>query len=82
MAAIYLLNVPEFQPLAAAARVQGLTVTSVHNGDYLCVGGTGPVELKRKGSGVKLPVWFGAPTGGIDGRIDQFDREVLRVVDR
>lgn len=82
MAAIYLLNVPEFRPIADAARTQGLTVSSVHGEAYLCVSRPGSIEIRRQGSGVKLPVWFGAPTGGIEGRIEQFDRELLRVVDR
>jgi hypothetical protein len=81
MAAIYLLNVPEFWPIADAARAQGLSVKLVHGEDYLYVSGPGAIEILRKGSGVKLPVWFGAPTGGLEGRIEQFDREILRVID-
>jgi hypothetical protein len=81
MAAIYLLNVPEFRPIAEAARQQGCTVTELKSG-YLRITQQRSLEIRRKPSGVKLPVWFGAPTGGIEGAIDQFDREVLRVVDR
>ncbi len=80
MAAIYLLNVPEFQPIAASARQQGLTVTAMANG-YVRIESAGVLELRRKPTGVKLPVWFGCPTGGLEGTIDVFDKELLRVVD-
>jgi hypothetical protein len=39
------------------------------------------LEIYRKPTGVKLPIWFGAPTGGLEGVISQFDKDVLRVVD-
>lgn len=81
MAAIYLLDVPEFRPIAHAASAQGNSVTPLRCG-YLKVHREGVLEIRRKGSGVKLPVWFGAPTGGLEGSIEQFDRDVLRVVDR
>ena len=80
MAAIYLLDVPEFQPIATSARQQGLTVTMLRSG-YIRLQSPGVLELRRKPTGVKLPVWFGAPTGGLEGRIDIFDKELLRVVD-
>jgi hypothetical protein len=80
MAAIYLLNVPEFQPIAVSAKQQGLTVTTLQSG-YIRLESPGVLELRRKPTGVKLPVWFGAPTGGLEGRIELFDNDVLRVVD-
>lgn len=80
MAAIYLLDVPEFQPIATSARKQGLTVTTLRSG-YIRLQSPGVLELRRKPTGVKLPVWFGAPTGGLEGRIDLFDKDLLRVVD-
>ncbi len=80
MAAIYLLNVPEFQPIAESARIQGLQVSVLKSG-YVRVSGQGSLEIRRKPTGVKLPVWFGAPTGGLEGVISQFDKEVLRIVD-
>jgi hypothetical protein len=81
MAAIYLLNVPEFRPIAASARDAGLTVEELKSG-YLRVTREMVLEIHRRPSGVKLPVWFGAPTGGIEGVIEQFDKDLLRVVDR
>lgn len=81
MAAIYLLNVPEFRPIAASARDQGLTVEELKSG-YLRVAREKMLEIRRRPSGVKLPVWFGAPTGGVEGIIELFDKELLRVVDR
>jgi hypothetical protein len=80
MAAIYLLNVPEFQPIAESARKQGMEVAVLKAG-YLRVSRPKMLEIYRKPTGVKLPVWFGAPTGGLEGVISQFDKEVLRVVD-
>jgi hypothetical protein len=80
MAAIYLLNVPEFQPIAASAQQQGLDVAVLKAG-YLRISRPRMLEIYRKPTGVKLPVWFGAPTGGLEGVISQFDKDVLRVVD-
>lgn len=80
MAAIYLLNVPEFQPIAASAEQQGLTVTVLPSG-YIRLESPQVLQLLRKPTGVKLPVWFGAPTGGLEGIIEVFDRELLRIVD-
>lgn len=81
MAAIYLLNVPEFRPIAESARREGLTVEELKSG-YLRVAHEKTLEIRRRPSGVKLPVWFGAPTGGVEGVIEQFDKDLLRVVDR
>jgi len=80
MAAIYLLNVPEFQPIAASAQQQGLQVSVLKSG-YFRIFSPGSLEIRRKPTGVKLPVWFGAPTGGLEGVIAQFDKDVLRIVD-
>jgi hypothetical protein len=80
VAAIYLLDVPEFQPIAISAQRQGLTVTTLRTG-YIRLESPGILELRRKPTGVKLPVWFGAPTGGLEGRIELFDKELLRIVD-
>lgn len=81
MALIYVLDVPEFRPIAEAAREQGCRVTPLRSG-YQRIEQDGVLEIHRKSTGVKLPVWFGAPTGGIEGTIARFDRDVLRVIDR
>ena len=81
MAAIYLLDVPEFRPIAVAAAREGLEVTQLKSG-YLRIQREQVLEIRRRPTGVKLPVWFGAPTGGVEGVIERFDRELLRVVDR
>jgi len=80
VAAIYLLDVPEFRPIAESAKRQGLAVTELKSG-YLRVARPLVLEILRKPTGVKLPVWFGAPTGGIEGVIAQFDKDILRVID-
>jgi hypothetical protein len=77
---MYLLNVPEFRPIAEAARREGVEVTELKSG-YIRLERAHALEIRRRSTGVKLPVWFGAPTGGIEGAIEQFDRELLRVVD-
>ena len=80
MAAIYVLDVPEFRPIAESAARQGLSVDKLKSG-YLRISSPNELELLRKPTGVKLPIWFGAPTGGLEGTITRFDREALRVVD-
>jgi hypothetical protein len=76
--AIYLLSVPEFEPL-----VRGLTTTAgvsvAQRGDYHVAEATGEIVLHRKDVGVGQAVWFGALTGGIDGTIVEFSEATLRI---
>jgi hypothetical protein len=78
-AAIFVLDVEEFRPLVNCARaMEGVSVTGPNKG-YLRIASETPIEFNRKQLGFKPAVWYGAPTGGMVGRITEFSRDTLRI---
>lgn len=78
---IFVLNVPEFASLTQAAR--GLPACDVTDlGDYTVIASNQPLEFGRRALGLKPAVWYGLFTGGLDGRIEVFDRDTVRIVPR
>lgn len=79
MSGFYVLDVPEFAPVVAAAR--GLASCRVHPplAGYIRVEFDGEVEIARAATGLGEAVWFGCLTGGLDGKIVTFDTERIRL---
>lgn len=78
-AAIYVLDVPEFKALLDAARGSaGYSMQPAGNG-YVRISGNPGLRFERKELGFKPAVWYGALTGGLNGRIEQFDMDVLSI---
>ena len=78
-AAIFVLDVPEFSALVEAARkTPSYSVDDMGNG-YLRIQGDPGLSFNRKALGFKPAVWYGALTGGLAGRIAQFDMDALVV---
>lgn len=76
-ASLFVLDVPEFSPLVAAARERtDHAVTAVEDG-YLRIDGAPGLRFSRKALGFKPAVWYGAATGGLTGRIARFDMDEL-----
>lgn len=72
-------RVDEFAPLVQAARRH--PDCQVREGtEYDLIEADGPVEFERKALGFKPALWYGMLTGGVHGRIERFDRDVLRIV--
>ena len=80
MPAFDVLDVPEFRPIVDGARMSGLEVCGPREG-YFHISRDGEIVMSRKALGLKYPIWFGALTGGLEGRIAQFDRDTLKLVD-
>jgi hypothetical protein len=78
-AAIYVLDVPEFKGLLDAARGSAGYSTQPAGNGYLCILGNPGLRFERKELGFKPAVWYGALTGGLSGRIEQFDMDVLSI---
>ena len=78
MVTLFVLQVPEFaQVRDAAARKQGL---KVENGTrYARISAVSELHLTRAETGLGKAVWFGALTGGYNGRIIRFDDDELRI---
>lgn len=76
---IYVLDVPEFASVVAAA--QGMPhchISRPVNG-YTLIESAKPLTFMRKELGLKPAVWYGLFTGGLQGRIEQFDRDLVRI---
>jgi hypothetical protein len=81
MPAIFVLDVPEFRPMVDYAReAAGFRVSGPAKG-YFRLQSEGTLTLTRKTLGFKPAVWHGALTGGLIGRIERFDNEVLVLVE-
>ena len=79
MTAIFVLDVDEFRPvIEAAGKRQPVEVRRV--GAYAELRADGPIEIDRKESGVRHAVWYSVLAGVADGRVERFDKELLRVV--
>ncbi|WP_087048584.1 VOC family protein [Caballeronia ptereochthonis] len=78
---LFVLNVPEFASVIDAARK--LPECRVEDrGDYTVVSATGPISFERRALGLKPAVWYGLFTGGLNGRIECHDRDVVRIAPR
>jgi hypothetical protein len=47
---------------------------------YTMIEADQPVEFRRKTLGLKPAVWYGLFTGGLQGTIETFDRDVVRII--
>ena len=47
---------------------------------YTIIEADQPVEFRRKTLGLKPAVWYGLFTGGLQGTIETFDRDVVRII--
>jgi catechol 2,3-dioxygenase-like lactoylglutathione lyase family enzyme len=76
-ASVFVLDVPEFAALIEVARqTDGYSTTALGNG-YVRIDGNPAISFQRKALGFKPAVWYGALTGGLAGRIEQFDMDAL-----
>jgi hypothetical protein len=81
MPRIYVLDVPEFRCLIDDARKRGELRVSRAGRGYYRIEAEREMVFRRKELGVKPAVWYGLFTGGLVGRIAQFDRDSVRIVD-
>lgn len=78
---IYVLNVPEFASLTEAARA--MPECHVENtGDYSVISSDVPITFGRRALGLKPAVWYGLFTGGLDGQIESYERDIVRIAPR
>lgn len=71
-------RVEEFAPLVRAAE-QHAGCRVVKGQEYDLIEADGALEFERKALGFKPALWYGMLTGGVHGRIERFDRDVLRI---
>ncbi|RJF95482.1 VOC family protein [Noviherbaspirillum saxi] len=76
-ASIYVLNVPEFSTLIDYAKEGNrYRITALEN-NYVRIDGVPELSFNRKQLRFNPAVWYGALTGGFQGRITKFDRDDL-----
>jgi len=76
---IYIPSVDEFSPLVEAA-LRHADCRVREGGGYHLIEADGPIAFERKALGFKPALWYGMLTGGIHGRIERFDRDVVRII--
>ena len=82
LASIFVLDVPEFEPLVNASRgVPGCRVDGPVDG-YWHVSSAEPIVFERKPLGLVPALWNAALTGGFDGDVKVFDRNRLEIAPR
>ena len=75
MPSLYVLDVPEFAPLLAAARARdGVEITGPTAG-YFRISAGRQLRLYRADSGLPEALWFGAFTAGFEGEELVIDAE-------
>lgn len=74
MPSLFVLDVPEFAPLiAGSANVHAVR----RRGGYAMIEAAGTIVIERSRSGLGEAVWYGALTGGYEGRIVEFSADRL-----
>ena len=71
-------RVEEFAPLVRAA-AERADCRLLEGQEYDMIEADGPIEFERKSLGFKPALWYGMLTGGMHGRIERFDRDVVRI---
>ncbi len=78
MATLFILDVPEFRPLAETlAAMPGLRAERL--GSFTRVTAPATLAVARARTGLDKAIWFGALTGGYQGRVERFDEDELRI---
>ena len=80
MVKVYVLDVPEFRPIIEGARRAQIGVSGPARGYYV-IAGEHELMFSRKALGLKPAVWYSSLSGGLEGRIAQFDRDTLRIIE-
>lgn len=80
MVVVYLLDVPEFKPILEAARHKRDWIVSGPDSDYYRIEATDEIILERREMKLKPAVWYGIFTGGMNGEIAEWNRDIVRVI--
>lgn len=77
---VYVLDVPEFQPIVEfASRQDGCCLSRAHD-DYWLIEADRDLRFDRRGIGLKPALWYAMFTGGFEGVITEFGRDVVHLV--
>lgn len=77
---IYVPDIPEFKPLLdGAAKVGGCRVERARGG-YWAIVADHELRFERRALGLGPALWNSALTGGFRGRIEEYGRDIMRIV--
>ena len=80
MIRIFVVDVPEFQSLLENARQRDDCRVLRLDATYFAIESDQPLEFSRRALRLKPAIWYGLFTGGLDGVIERFDRDIVRIV--
>lgn len=81
-ATLYVLDLPEFEPLVAACRKEQRYRLEGPTGGYYRISSPEAIVFERKAIGFVPALWNAALTGGFDGDVNVFDRYRLEITPR
>jgi hypothetical protein len=76
MPSLFVLDVPEFAPLLKGAEK---TYRVSRKGGYAAIAAPDELVIERAASGLGDAIWYGALTGGYEGRVREFSAHRLRI---
>jgi hypothetical protein len=79
MPTIFVLDVPEFASLIELAAMRSGFRSHPVAAHYVAISADPELVLSRRGLRMKPAIWFGVLTGGFDGVVLEFSRNVLRI---
>lgn len=82
MPRIFVLDVPEFAGLVKAATGSSDQSVSPTREGYVMISSDKELVFDRRSTGFKPAVWYSCCSGGVDGRIAEYGRDTLRIIDR
>ncbi|MGR3454234.1 hypothetical protein [Pseudooceanicola sp.] len=82
MPRIHVVDVPEFRPVVDSAKAReadGYRVIGPRKG-YFTIEKAGEMSFNRKDMKLPPAIWYGIFTGGLNGEISSFGREVVTII--
>lgn len=78
---LFVLDVPENAPVAeVAAQAREVRVDRI--GPYVAISSETPIVIDRRATGCRHAVWYSCVAGLAGCRIEQWDKDALRLVPR
>jgi catechol 2,3-dioxygenase-like lactoylglutathione lyase family enzyme len=77
---LFVPDLPEFAAIVTVANQQPSCKVTAPIAGYHVIEANEPLEFTRKELGLKPAVWYGLFTGGLQGRIESFDRDRVRLL--
>ena len=78
---IFIPDLPEFAPLREGLEAADDCHVQAPRLGYWRVDAAREMTLSRRGLGLSPALWYSALSGGYIGRVVQFDRDTLQIVD-